>query len=1010
MNEEKKKDNIQQMNNNINKKQKKKGPYLLGQTLGEGAFAKVKVATQIHTNEKTAIKILDKSRLLEDERDVQRFKKEINILKKLHHKNIIQLYEIMESKKSLYIVMEYCEKGELFDYIVNNGKLSEEESCRLFQQIINGVEYLHEQSIIHRDLKPENILLDNNINIKISDFGLSTFYDKNTYLQTPCGTPSYAPPEMLNGNAYNGTSSDIWSCGIILYAMLCGSLPFAESKEDIICKKILNHDYIIPNFLSKNAKDLLNHIMKINPLERYTIQQIKNHPWFNLVNPHLIGGITIGVNHIPVDDNILDMVEKYNFDREKCKQNILNNRFDSITCVYYLCLKKYIREGNNSVSDLTSCLFEEFLKNDYLRINKETIIKENEIERPKTARTNIKNIIIKDDKSTIENDDNRIKSNGQVEISKTQAETEISLKSNRSYINNDEKSPKNDKYKKNKKIDKEMGNKSQKNLNYIPILKNENKKMINGNNNVKSEENEKEINIKDNNRKFSGNSSNNNIFKTKKIDQIKTNLNKNKNSFNNSNPKLIVTNVTVNNIVQNKIKNKGQDLSSYRQNNTNNLNLRTKGKKKNSNIGSSTELSTLIRKKIKEFSRSIVIPTLKEPNNIIKTTNNTNNTIKITDISLKKENGSEIKKEEKENNNINILPKKEIKNEKNQTLNNNNIILTKENNGNIEIKSKLNNKINGNEYNQKSALEQRETYRTYRNDVKEGRTASQHKSSPFPLDKISLDDDESLFLDDEKPVNVLDYIARRLVASSFCGSCNFQSSQNQQNNHHIDFNYNQISKNENNFKNLISILNQKFKNFILKENLGNYQDNNNNNNNKNNKNDKFYFKKNFKNENSIIDYNINNTHYNKFLDISTNYDPALDSRGESSVERSLSIKSNEFRNFSFSPERKAKNIYEQNNINSLNLNSSFNISTNNFINKTNGNYIGIISEDEEYEFLDKERIKKSKKNKKLFPFPEKKVTINLSMTLNNTVKKQTQNVSNNSNGNLQIKKKNKKRY
>ena len=306
MNEEKKKDNIQQMNNNINKKQKKKGPYLLGQTLGEGAFAKVKVATQIHTHEKTAIKILDKSRLLEDERDVQRFKKEINILKKLHHKNIIQLYEIMESKTSLYIVMEYCEKGELFDYIVNNGKLNEKEACRLFQQIINGVEYLHEQNIIHRDLKPENILLDYNTNIKISDFGLSTFYNKNIYLQTPCGTPSYAPPEMLNGNEYNGTSSDIWSCGIILYAMLCGSLPFAESKEDIICRKILNHDYIIPNNLSKDAKDLLNNIMKINPLERYTIKDIKKHPWFNLVSPHLIGGITIGVNEIPVDEKILD--------------------------------------------------------------------------------------------------------------------------------------------------------------------------------------------------------------------------------------------------------------------------------------------------------------------------------------------------------------------------------------------------------------------------------------------------------------------------------------------------------------------------------------------------------------------------------------------------------------------------------------------------------------------------------------------------------------------------------
>ena len=149
------------------------------------------------------------------------------------------------------------------------------------------------------------------------------------------------------------------------------------------------------------------------------------------------------------------------------------------------------------------------------------------------------------------------------------------------------------------------------------------------------------------------------------------------------------------------------------------------------------------------------------------------------------------------------------------------------------------------------------------------------------------------------------------------------------------------------------------------------------------------------------------------MDISTNYDPGLDSRGESSVERSLSIKSNEFRNFSFSPERKAKDVYEKNYIPSLNLNSSFNgnISSNN-LKKVNGNYIGIISEDEEYEFLDKERIKKGKKNKKLYPFHEKKVTINLSMTLNNTIKKSSQNISNTSNtssGNLQIKKKTKKK-
>ena len=183
MSEENAKENqLGQTLQNQGKKTKKKGPYVLGPTLGEGAFAKVKVATQIHTKEKAAIKILDKSRLLEDENDILRFKKEISILKKLRHKNIIQLYEVMESKKSLYIVMEYCEGGELFDYIVKKKQIPEMEACQLFQQIINGVEYLHGQNIIHRDLKPENLLLDYNKNIKISDFGLSTFYDKNSFL------------------------------------------------------------------------------------------------------------------------------------------------------------------------------------------------------------------------------------------------------------------------------------------------------------------------------------------------------------------------------------------------------------------------------------------------------------------------------------------------------------------------------------------------------------------------------------------------------------------------------------------------------------------------------------------------------------------------------------------------------------------------------------------------------------------------------------------------------------
>ena len=167
--------------------------------------------------------------------------------------------------------MEYCEEKELFDYIVNCKRLDEIEACKLFQEIIDGVEYLHSQCIVHRDLKPENLLLDYRKSIKISDFGLSTSYKKGSLLSTPCGTPSYAPPEMLKGNNYQGLLSDIWSCGIILYAMLCGYLPFAESKEEIICQKIMDRDYEMPDFLSNSAVDLLNNMLKIDTNERYNI-------------------------------------------------------------------------------------------------------------------------------------------------------------------------------------------------------------------------------------------------------------------------------------------------------------------------------------------------------------------------------------------------------------------------------------------------------------------------------------------------------------------------------------------------------------------------------------------------------------------------------------------------------------------------------------------------------------------------------------------------------------------
>ena len=350
----------------IQKKNKKKGNYIFEETIGHGAFAKVKLAKHIHTGEKVAIKILNKEEIYksENESDIKKIKKEINILQRLKHKNIIQLYEIMETNKNLYIVMEYCEGKELFEYIVNRKHLTEREACRYFQQIINGVEYLHLSNVTHRDLKPENLLLDNKKRILISDFGLSILSKNyNELLSTPCGTPSYAPPEMLKGKKYNGICSDIWSCGIILYTMLVGNLPCSDSKEEIVYQNIITHNFFYPENLSDDAIDLIEHLLKINPEERYNFDEIKAHPWFNILTPKLRPGIVFGVHKIPIDNKILDKVEEYGYDRKEVEESVIESKYDSLSAVYYLILKKFKKDGINSISDLFSDDYLSYLKN-----------------------------------------------------------------------------------------------------------------------------------------------------------------------------------------------------------------------------------------------------------------------------------------------------------------------------------------------------------------------------------------------------------------------------------------------------------------------------------------------------------------------------------------------------------------------------------------------------------------------------------------------------------------------
>ena len=260
--------------------------YIISKTLGKGTFGKVKLAyNKDNKNEKYACKILLKSNI-KDEDDYMRCKREMDILKKMHHVNVVRTYEIISTETTYYIFMDFCSKGELFNYIVEKQHLSQELSAFFYYQLINGIEYIHNKGVCHRDLKPENLLLTEKNKLKIIDFGLSNYF-KGNLLETPCGSPCYASPEMVMGNKYNGFCIDIWSSGIILYAMLCGYLPFEEMENDeyneVLFRNIVECNVDYPNeFITPVAKDLLCKILVKDPKKRITIEEIKLHNFYLL--------------------------------------------------------------------------------------------------------------------------------------------------------------------------------------------------------------------------------------------------------------------------------------------------------------------------------------------------------------------------------------------------------------------------------------------------------------------------------------------------------------------------------------------------------------------------------------------------------------------------------------------------------------------------------------------------------------------------------------------------------
>lgn len=314
------------------------GRYVLGKRLGVGTFGKVKLATHELTGHQVAVKILNKSRITTLAMD-DKIKREIAIMKMFWHPHIIRLYEVIDTDTDIFMVMELVVGGEMFQYIADNGRLPEDEARRFFQQIISGVDYCHRHGVVHRDLKPENILIDMQHNIRIADFGLSNMMTDGDFLTTSCGSPNYAAPEVIAGKMYAGPDVDVWSCGVILYALLCGRLPFDDDYIPSLFKKIRGGIYSLPGFLSAPARDLITSMLVVDPTRRISIDEVRNHPWFLPNLPDYIansweeGDKTI--THVDADV-LAELMERLSFNHEQALAQLTAGGTNEAVVAYHL--------------------------------------------------------------------------------------------------------------------------------------------------------------------------------------------------------------------------------------------------------------------------------------------------------------------------------------------------------------------------------------------------------------------------------------------------------------------------------------------------------------------------------------------------------------------------------------------------------------------------------------------------------------------------------------------------
>lgn len=316
------------------------GHYILGETLGFGTFGKVKTAKHQHNGHKVAVKILNRNKIKNLD-VVGKIRREIQNLKLFRHPHIIKLYQVISTPTDIFMIMEYVSGGELFDYIVKHGRLVEDEARRFFQQIVSGVDYCHRHMVVHRDLKPENLLLDYNLNVKIADFGLSNMMMDGEFLRTSCGSPNYASPEIISGRLYAGPEIDIWSCGVILYALLCGTLPFDDEHVPTLFRKIRAGVFPIPDYLNESVVSLLNHMLQTDPMKRATIQDIIQHDWFKKDLPaYLFPKPPDSASGTAIDYDIIgEVCDKFNVNEQDVHDAVMaGDPQDQLNIAYHLIM------------------------------------------------------------------------------------------------------------------------------------------------------------------------------------------------------------------------------------------------------------------------------------------------------------------------------------------------------------------------------------------------------------------------------------------------------------------------------------------------------------------------------------------------------------------------------------------------------------------------------------------------------------------------------------------------